>query len=229
MNKVQRGFTTLELLLCIIILAIIGFTGYHVYQSKQQTDKLLNSAQNETSAIKISKQRVTLKFSSLSFEYNNNSWTLDHNKSEDDQTCGKSDSAAIENKDNPSLFINFDVNDNCEKDGNDCSGYQNCSVESKQIATVKLSNSETKYILASRVSTDQGLSWKYSIEVSDTTSCKVMPCEVTVSTNPSNPSVISADYSGEGNLPGDPKSLSDFINIPTTQSAIAVLKTLHYE
>jgi len=65
----QKGFTTLEMLLVLVILAIVGFTAYHVYNSRQQTDKLLNSAQNETSAVKITKktssavaqQSVTIK------------------------------------------------------------------------------------------------------------------------------------------------------------------------
>lgn len=54
MNKLKNGFTTLELLLCLIIITIIGFTGYHVWHSRQQTDNLLNSAQNEQVAVKSS-------------------------------------------------------------------------------------------------------------------------------------------------------------------------------
>jgi prepilin-type N-terminal cleavage/methylation domain-containing protein len=52
----QKGFTFLEMLLVLIILAIIGFTGYYVWNSHEKTDSLLNTAQNETAAVKVTKK-----------------------------------------------------------------------------------------------------------------------------------------------------------------------------
>ena len=46
MLRNQKGFTTVEGLLILVIVAIIGGTGYYVYHSQKQTDKTLDSAAN---------------------------------------------------------------------------------------------------------------------------------------------------------------------------------------
>lgn len=56
MKRLQKGFTTIEVLLLLIILAIIGGTGYYVWHSRQQADQTLNTASNETSAVKVNNQ-----------------------------------------------------------------------------------------------------------------------------------------------------------------------------
>ena len=57
MNKTQKGFAALEAILIIVILVIIGGTGYYVWHSKQQTDKTLSQAE-KTSQIT---PRITAK------------------------------------------------------------------------------------------------------------------------------------------------------------------------
>jgi type II secretory pathway pseudopilin PulG len=49
MNKTQkqRGFAIVESLLVLVVVAIIGGTGYFVWHSKQQTDKSLSAASTE--------------------------------------------------------------------------------------------------------------------------------------------------------------------------------------
>lgn len=49
----KNGFAALETLLILVIVALIGGTGWYVWHSKQQADKTLNAAQSEnTSAFK---------------------------------------------------------------------------------------------------------------------------------------------------------------------------------
>ncbi len=47
-KKDERGFSPVETVLVIVIVAIIGFVGWFVYHAKQNTDKSLNAA-NTTS------------------------------------------------------------------------------------------------------------------------------------------------------------------------------------
>jgi hypothetical protein len=49
-RKSQKGFAIVEALLIVILLGIVGFTGYYVWHSKQQTDKTLNAANNSSQA-----------------------------------------------------------------------------------------------------------------------------------------------------------------------------------
>jgi type II secretory pathway pseudopilin PulG len=45
MNKTQKGFALIESLLIVLILVIIGFGGYYVWNSQKQTDKSLSNAE----------------------------------------------------------------------------------------------------------------------------------------------------------------------------------------
>jgi type II secretory pathway pseudopilin PulG len=49
-DQKQRGFAIIETLLIIVVLAILGFTGWFVYHSKQTADKALNAANSSESA-----------------------------------------------------------------------------------------------------------------------------------------------------------------------------------
>lgn len=51
MSKSQKGFALLEGLLILIIIAIVGGTGYYVLRSKNQTKETLNAAGNDTPAL----------------------------------------------------------------------------------------------------------------------------------------------------------------------------------
>ena len=77
MNKRQSGFALLEGLLIILILAIIGFGGYYVWHTQQQTNKTLDTAaatsqnSNHNSVninmnnLELAKGAVSLKYSDL--------------------------------------------------------------------------------------------------------------------------------------------------------------------
>jgi uncharacterized protein HemX len=43
-HKNQRGFSTVEGVLVVVALALIGFVGWYVYHTKQTSDKALNAA-----------------------------------------------------------------------------------------------------------------------------------------------------------------------------------------
>jgi type II secretory pathway pseudopilin PulG len=51
MNKTQKGFALMEGLLIILILAIIGFGGYYVWNSQKNTNKSLNNADKASQSI----------------------------------------------------------------------------------------------------------------------------------------------------------------------------------
>lgn len=58
MKSGQKGFTIVETLLLLILLAILGFTGYYVWHSQKQTDKTLNTASNEQLAAPDKKSKT---------------------------------------------------------------------------------------------------------------------------------------------------------------------------
>ncbi len=55
--KRQAGFTALEGLLILVIVGIVGFTGWYVYQSRNKTNSLYNSSASVGS--NIPKQTIT--------------------------------------------------------------------------------------------------------------------------------------------------------------------------
>jgi uncharacterized protein (UPF0333 family) len=55
MNKTQKGFAALEALLILILVAIIGGTGYYVWHSQKQTDK------TSTDTLKASQSSTNVK------------------------------------------------------------------------------------------------------------------------------------------------------------------------
>src|SRR5579884_335933 len=50
MKSGQKGFTLVETLLVLILLAIIGFTGYYVYHTQKNTSVSYNNASNSATA-----------------------------------------------------------------------------------------------------------------------------------------------------------------------------------
>jgi type II secretory pathway pseudopilin PulG len=54
----QSGFAVVELLLTLILVAIIGFTGYYVWHSQKQTDKALNVANDAAQTITPKKTSI---------------------------------------------------------------------------------------------------------------------------------------------------------------------------
>lgn len=59
MNKTQKGFAHLEALLLLIIVAIIAFTGYYVWHSKNNANKSLANAANTNQTGNYSKKKTT--------------------------------------------------------------------------------------------------------------------------------------------------------------------------
>jgi predicted negative regulator of RcsB-dependent stress response len=91
MKKNEKGFSAVEGVLILVILALIGFVGWYVWHSKNNTDKSLNAAANTTIATTAKKQNTTIstttsdtyegwktytdKSSTYSFKYPAN-WTV---------------------------------------------------------------------------------------------------------------------------------------------------------
>jgi hypothetical protein len=68
MNKTQNGFAVIESLLILVIVAIIGGTGWFVWHSKQQTDKTLSETGN-SQAVNPSKKTPATVSTSTSQKY----------------------------------------------------------------------------------------------------------------------------------------------------------------
>lgn len=58
LSKTQRGFSAVESLLIVVILGLVGFTGWFVYHSKQTADKTLASS-NSTVPVPQKKAAIT--------------------------------------------------------------------------------------------------------------------------------------------------------------------------
>ncbi|HET9850615.1 MAG TPA: hypothetical protein VFP35_03265 [Candidatus Saccharimonadales bacterium] len=111
--KRQSGFAALEALLILIIIAIIGGTGYYVWHSKNQTDKILNSTTNTSSSRTATKSTVaeppadpykgwstyTTKGEKISFRYPEN-WSLS------DTSLSSRDIVSLSDGSGATVFIN---------------------------------------------------------------------------------------------------------------------------
>lgn len=60
-SQKQRGFTTLEALLILVVLAIVGFTGWYVYHARSNANANLTSAANTQVAVKAKAKKTTAK------------------------------------------------------------------------------------------------------------------------------------------------------------------------
>ena len=61
----QSGFAVIELLLSLVVLSIIGFTGYYVWHAQKNTDKTLDQTVNPQLATKKSEKVQQITFSRL--------------------------------------------------------------------------------------------------------------------------------------------------------------------
>jgi len=71
MNKTQKGFAVLELILLLIIVLVIGGTGWYVIKSKNQTSQILDITDKTNLSTPINKasDKSTNNFNSLPFKY----------------------------------------------------------------------------------------------------------------------------------------------------------------
>jgi len=75
MKKNQKGFSTVEVLLIVVIVGMLGGIGYYVWHAQKQTDDTLNStgktSQNIPSAVqpKSSTNSTIFKFSNLGVQF----------------------------------------------------------------------------------------------------------------------------------------------------------------
>lgn len=214
--------------LIVLVLGVVGYVAWYAVQSLHTADAIY--AGNATIADNSAPRLVTttLRYSKLKFTYSSMSWTVQTLTSNIDSTCGKQDSAVLQY--GSSVFdvrISFGA---CGKGGGQCFDLPNsgCVAQSQQLAKVVLSPAKTAYVLGQRTSTDNGKSWNYSIWLTDSAACANAICPFTTSGLENNLGVVFASFEGEGNLPGNPKSLSDFVKLPEVTAAVHVLQTAHY-
>jgi type II secretory pathway pseudopilin PulG len=220
--KSQKGFTVVEGLLIVILIGLIGGTGWYVWHSNNAANKSLTNANNSSSATiqsaKNDSSNVLLKNSKLSFTYDPKAWDLKKNTSTADQYCGKQDSAKLASKQNTAFSLLFNLG-SCGKGGGSCSDIPGCKVESEQLAKVSLDSDKT-----------ENKDWSYQIVFSDNPSCSDVICGFTVLNLDSGDGLISGVYDAtKGGQPSSLKSLADFSKLTEVQSAAKVLQTLRYQ
>lgn len=80
----QTGFAAIEAVLILVVVAILGFTGWFVWQAKQNTDESLNAANSSEQAIAKAKKSETKQQTQpadettnwLLYESPENGWTI---------------------------------------------------------------------------------------------------------------------------------------------------------
>jgi len=233
----QGGFSAIETVLIIVMLGIIGGTGWYVWHSKQAANTALTNASNAQTAVPQGKPQtlpskdnmLLLASSQLKVTYPAASWNVAENNSTTDQVCGKEDQAALSFKQNNNFNIRFLLG-HCDKDGGSCFGQPSemCVAESKQLAAVDLGRSQTAYVLAHRTSTDNGKTWIYDLGLVDKATCTEGMCTISIPALTTKIGTITAAFEGEGDIPGNPNSVDEFVKLAPVQAAVAVLKTVHY-
>jgi len=65
MKRGLKGFTAVEVLLALILMAILGFTGYYVYHSRHSADSTHNSTTKSTTSSTVSSTPQSFYFKEL--------------------------------------------------------------------------------------------------------------------------------------------------------------------
>jgi prepilin-type N-terminal cleavage/methylation domain-containing protein len=241
MTKLTKnaGFTIVEVLLVLILIAIVAFAGYYVWHSQKKpsiSDKPASTSQkssNSTSHSAASKfMAYTLPVERLTFGYDPSVWTLG-NKTEDQNDCGKIDSVTLKNG---SFNMNIGINNvGCGKGGGECNDgdpANACEVENKLIKKVAVGTNKSYYVLAQKISADHK-TWQYSVFLYDQTKCISQFCFLDSQTKDSygqaELSQVGGGYGGPMKGSGGATSLNEYVKLPEVKAAIAVLETMHYQ
>jgi len=94
MRNNQKGMAGIESLLIVVIIAIIGLTGWYVYKTRQNSDKTLNSAATTSQAATKTEASTATPPAQLSAGSDNSSLQSDLSNINSSQSQAGSDSSA---------------------------------------------------------------------------------------------------------------------------------------
>lgn len=224
-KKSQKGFGLLLVVVLAVVMLGVGFSGWLVWQ-KVSTQAKNAPGSTATTQTASRPQSVTLKYSHLRFALNG-AWQVDFNDSDINASCGKQDFLSL-SKPNSAFVVRISLGE-CGKGGGDCTAFDGCKAEIKQVKAVQLSATHTAYIVVNRISQDNGKTWDFGLWLTDDRTCPAGNlCLIDVPGFESNPGAMFGSYEGEGGIPGHTQTVDDFIKLPEVQAAIKLFESARY-
>lgn len=234
MIKNNKGFSIVESLLIMLIVAIIGGVAWYVYRANNQTTDIYNNAGSiDISAAKL-KRTTTVSNNELSqynfpreklnILYDQTIWKNMKNSDGVIDGCGDFDSLNLQYN---NFYLSFNYGTFCGKGSAPCfeEPDSGCLSESKQLDSVELMTGSVAYILAHRLSINNGKDWSYSVVMSNDVNCKDV-CSIDSKNINGAGSTIGGVYDGVYSPNVD--SLDSYSELAEVKAAIIVLKTVKY-
>jgi len=221
MNKKQHGFGLLAVLVLAVVLVAACLAGWLVWQRSvpQSENAHATTTQQKSGAI-------VLKYSRLSFVPAKGQWVNVDNESHILDGCGKQDSLTL-SKTNTTFMLRATLGE-CGKGGTPCTADIPCTTQEERLATVKLSNNETGYIIVKRSNTNNGRGWTYGVWLSSTPVCTDSTLCSFWAPGITNPGVVFGMYDDVSKTKANP-SLADYVKLPEVKAAITLLETAKYQ
>lgn len=222
MKTTKKGFTIVEILLALLVVAVIGFGGYYVWQNQHKTN-------TTTTARDLVAYRMPVE--KMSFSYDGAKWNIESKSSSTDPCSGDKITLV-----NGKFELVFRISVVCNGGGGGCfiSDPETCIFKSLKDSTIQLSNTEAADLIYTRESVDSGSSWSNEITLTTSTidECKDFMCTF------KSHNIKDAETSSaiEGRIYGaytdgtdeSIASIDQFTKLPEVMDAAKILKTVHY-
>jgi|GEM_PF-5662238 len=222
----ESDSSALQKVLLLVIVLIIGFTGWYAWHAKNSADKTLASANKATTAEVTlpATTKYTFPVEKMTIAYGKQ-WSV-VSSNHDSNSCGPSDQLTLKHA---NFVLNFGFGSICGKGSAPCfaDSTSSCKTESQAVKTIHPDSKSTAYIIAYRTTTDGGQTWTYSLGLTSAASCNSDFCVYTPENMPTSAGGTTISGS-ETPLPNGISSLSQFVALSNVKDAVTVLQTAHY-
>lgn len=111
-NSKQAGFSIVEMLLIVLIVGMVGFTGWYVWNSKQIADKTNSQAVSDSQASNTSSSQgwktYSAKLGKFTIKYPSD-WKLTDNRSNDDPAVSPQENAKFVAPDGANVWYSYSL------------------------------------------------------------------------------------------------------------------------